>query len=281
MPIAQLNGQRIHYQDTEGDGPVVVLAHGFLLDSRMFAQQVQHLHQGPARCRCITWDARGHGLSLDGAALPFSFDDVADDLEALLAHLQVEQALCLGTSQGGQVVLRHALRHPGRVRALALLATQARPEDPLKLPGYASLVREWSGAGLSPAMCAGVTRLLLGRDLPPAVLAPWHAHWATLVPAQVLQCFHTLSRRDDLWPRLHQLRLPVLVLQGLNDSVASTDRAEALAQELPQGRLLLLPGAGHAPSLSHPQAVHAALDALLAEVWPVAQPFDRPQAQPA
>src|ERR1700746_3584626 len=58
MPTALANGIEINYADSGGDGPAVVLSHGFLMDASMFDAQVAAL---APEYRVITWDARGHG----------------------------------------------------------------------------------------------------------------------------------------------------------------------------------------------------------------------------
>jgi pimeloyl-ACP methyl ester carboxylesterase len=117
------------------------------MDGSMFHGLAQRCSQW----RCISWDARGHGRS-EGPPHAFSYDDLADDLDALLAHLDIRKAVVVGVSQGGQVALRCALRHSARVRALVLMGTQASTEDPQKLPGHTSLVQEWAAGGLSDPM---------------------------------------------------------------------------------------------------------------------------------
>src|SRR5262245_17100154 len=114
MPYAEVNGQRIYYQDTGGDGQVIVLAHGFLMDRSMFAPQIEAFGD---QYRLVTWDQRGFGQT-EFDSLPFTYWDSADDCLALLDHLQVEQAVVGGMSQGGFIALRAALKAPERVRAL-------------------------------------------------------------------------------------------------------------------------------------------------------------------
>jgi len=141
MPFAHVNGQKLYYEDTGGDGPVIVFSHGLLMDSSMFAPQVQALR---GQWRCITWDERGHGQTADPARCdPFTYYDSADDLAALLTHLGVQQAVLAGMSQGGYLSLRCALTHPAVVRALVLIDTQALQEDPQKMVGHEA----WSRPG--------------------------------------------------------------------------------------------------------------------------------------
>ena len=60
MPVAEVRGARVHYEDTGGAGLPLVLSHGFLMDAEMFEPQVRALR---GRRRVITWDQRGHGRS--------------------------------------------------------------------------------------------------------------------------------------------------------------------------------------------------------------------------
>ena len=102
MPFAQLNGQKIHYRDSGGRGPAVVLSHGFLMDSTMFDSQVAALSD---KFRVITWDERGFGeTEYDGK--PFTYWDSANDCLALMTHLGVDTAILGGMSQGGFLSLR-------------------------------------------------------------------------------------------------------------------------------------------------------------------------------
>ena len=80
MPHAEVNGQRIYYQDTGGDGPAIVLAHGFLMDRSMFEPQIEAF---AGEQRLITWDQRGFGQT-EFDSQPFTYWDSADDCLAVL-----------------------------------------------------------------------------------------------------------------------------------------------------------------------------------------------------
>ena len=107
MTFADVNGQRICFDDTAGSGPAVILAHGFLMDRTMFAPQVRALS---GEFRVITWDERGFGeTEFDGE--PFTYWDSARDCLALLDHLGIEQAI-VGGHVAGRVSV--AARRPAR-----------------------------------------------------------------------------------------------------------------------------------------------------------------------
>src|SRR6478609_7272959 len=108
-------GARLAY-DVTGDGPAVVLVHGFGLDMRMWEPQVEHL---AARYRVVRYDCRVFGASGPfDPAVPYTH---AADLVALLDHLAIGQAVLAGLSFGGRVVLQTALAAPARVAGLVLL----------------------------------------------------------------------------------------------------------------------------------------------------------------
>src|SRR5712672_813165 len=120
MPTAAINGIQVGYADSGGDGPAVVLSHGYLMDASMFNAQVAAL---APEYRVITWDARGHGGT--PAPGPFSYWDSARDVLALLDHLGIGRAVLGGMSQGGFLSLRAAMLAPERLRGLILIDSEA------------------------------------------------------------------------------------------------------------------------------------------------------------
>jgi len=138
MPIANINGQNITYDDTGGNGPALIFSHGFLMDRTMFDSQVKHFREN---FRCVCWDERGFGDTPANGS--FSFWDSADDAIALMDHLNIAEAVLLGMSQGGFLSLRAALRYPERVNALVLIDSGVHVDSAETLAGYAQLMDHW------------------------------------------------------------------------------------------------------------------------------------------
>jgi 3-oxoadipate enol-lactonase len=113
--VLPLPGARLMDQES-GDGPAVVLVHGFGLDMRMWDPQAGPLAE---RFRVVRYDCRGFGAS--GPFDPGVAYTHAGDLAALLDHLAIGDAVLVGLSFGGRVVLETALAAPARVRRLVLL----------------------------------------------------------------------------------------------------------------------------------------------------------------
>ena len=264
MPFAAVNGQRLYYEDTGGNAPVLVFSHGLLMDHRMFAPQVAAFGR---HWRCICWDERGHGATATpGQCAPFSYYDSANDLVALLDYLGVERAVLVGMSQGGYLSLRVALTHPERVRALVLIDTQALPEDPAKMPGHQAVVARWAAHGLDADMATGLERTILGDGWEGA--EEWKRIWQGMDVAHLQQCFATLEGRDDISERMGEIRVPALVVHGTQDRAITPERARAMADALPRAQWVDIEGAGHAPNLTHPAPVNAAMQAFVGTLPP-------------
>ncbi len=254
MPIATVNGQKIYYEDTGGDLPVVAFSHGLFMDHEMFAPQVEALK---GRWRCITWDERGHAGTASDTLAPFSYYDSANDLAALLAHLGVKRAVLAGMSQGGFLSLRCALTHPDIVRALILIDTQAGQEDPTALEGHMALADAWAANGLTDEMATIIEGIILGDGWSGA--PAWKAKWKTISAANMMGCMQTLAGRDDVTGRLGEIRVPALVIHGDKDAAIELALAEKLADGLPNAELVVVPGGGHAANLTHPTVANAAI----------------------
>jgi 3-oxoadipate enol-lactonase len=253
MPFAEVNGQRIRYEDSGGEGPAVILAHGFLMDREMFAPQVEAL---APEFRVITWDERGFGQTeFDGE--PFTYWDSAEDCLALLDHLGIDRAVVGGMSQGGFLSLRAALLEPDRVRALVLIDTQAGAEDPEHLPAYRQMQKTWLEVGPVDELTQAIAGLILGEE---ALNETWIAKWRQL-PIESMQApGDCLFDREDISDRLGEITCPALVIHGTADQSIAIDRAEALCEGLPGcAEVVWIEGAPHAANLTHPAEANAAL----------------------
>jgi len=224
----------------------------------MFAPQVDALR---SKYRCITWDERGHAGTAADALAPFSYYDSADDLAALLKHLGIERAVLAGMSQGGFLSLRCALTHPEIVRALILIDTQAGQEDPKALEGHMQLANTWAEHGLSDQLAGIIEGIILGDGWSGA--AAWKAKWKEIKPVNMLGCMNTLATRDDVTGKLGQIGVPALVVHGDKDAAIELGLAEKLAAGLPNAKLVVVPGGGHAANLTHAAVVNPAIEAFL------------------
>lgn len=258
MSYADVNGQRLYYEDSGGDGPPIVFSHGFLMDHEMFAPQVAAL---APEFRVITWDERGFGAT-DFDGKPFTYWDTAHDCLGLLDHLGIEQAVLAGMSQGGYLSMRAALVAPERVRALVLIDTQPGAEDPEKVPLYQGMLEAWATEGPSDALAEVVAGIIIADpDHNPYWIAKWQA-WPQERIVEPGRCL--LERDDELRTRLSEITCPALVIHGTEDTAIPVSAAEELASGLAGADgLVLVEGAAHASNLTHPDQVNPPLLAFL------------------
>ncbi len=232
----------------------VVLLHGFTQTGRSW-ERVERMAKQAGHA-LATPDLRGHGAST--AVRPVDFPHVVADVAAL-----AEDAVLCGYSMGGRIALHTALAHPQRVRRLVLVSTTAGIEDAAqraqRRAADEALATEIERDGIEAfAARWGAQPLFAGL---PADAA--QAAWADRLRnegsglAAALRGLGT-GVMEPVWDRLDQLRMPVAVLAGEHDAKFLAI-AHRLAGALPDARLVVVPGAGHALHLEAPREVAAAL----------------------
>jgi 3-oxoadipate enol-lactonase len=241
--------------EVAGDGEPVVFLHGFGLDSRMWEAQFQALREG---FRLIRYDLRGFGRS----SLPTVQYGHEDDLYALLTHIAAVPAHVVGLSMGGRIALRFAAAYPGSIRSLVLadsaLDGQLWTEDwqtrwtgicdAAKSGGVAEAKRLWlEHPLLATARADRSTLSMLAQMVDDYSGWHWHNSDTARVPA------------PSLATRLHEIRVPTLVVTGEDDLQDFQTVAATLARNLPGARRCVIEKAGHMVNLEAPEKFNAAI----------------------
>ncbi|MDV8030788.1 MULTISPECIES: alpha/beta fold hydrolase [unclassified Rhodococcus (in: high G+C Gram-positive bacteria)] len=258
MPTVTTPDADIFYTDSGGEGPVLLLGHGFFMDSSMFAPQVRDLSPD---LRVVTWDARRHGKTTD-AGMPFTYWDLARDALAVLDDLGVEKAIIGGMSQGGYTALRTALLAPERTTALILLDTEASACTPEQKSGYRVLFDQWCSTEPLEPLTSALAPQLIGGE--PADWTSWISKWNSSDRMAVRPAAECLIERDDVVDRLSDIDVPALIIRGENDLSAPAEKADELKAGLPGAApVVTIPVAGHAANWTHPEPVNAAIAAFV------------------
>jgi 3-oxoadipate enol-lactonase len=257
MPFAPVNGQRLFFEDGGGDKPVVVFSHGNLMNRWMWAPQIEALR---TEFRCLVWDERLHGHTEDDHGL-YTYWDSATDLLGLMDHLDIDRAALVGHSQGGFLSLRAALLAPERVTALVLIDTAGvawPPEALAQMQGISDGFR----TGGPDAVAAGLLDMLLGD---PDIHDDWLRSWRQQPNDRLADAVTVLMGVDDIAGRLGEIFQPALVVHGEVDQPVPLQVGRMLRDALPHapGDLIVVPGAGHTPSLTHAEHVNPALATFL------------------
>ncbi len=158
MPYAPVNGIQLYYEshgEGPGEGPATIFAHGAGGNHISWWQQVPVLSQ---HYRCITFDHRGWGASVDASGGPGAGAFV-EDLKQLLDHLGVDKAFLVSQSMGGRACLGFALAYPQRTLGLVLGDTTGGVSDP-------AVLRLGEKPARNPILVAGFSRLGLSSSIP-------------------------------------------------------------------------------------------------------------------
>ncbi|NOZ11673.1 MAG: pimeloyl-ACP methyl ester esterase BioH [Gammaproteobacteria bacterium] len=242
----------LRFSESPTDVPPVVMIHGWGLHSGVF----DGVHQALDSQRRV-WAPDLPGYANNPVQLaPYNLDGLAGHL----ARVCTQPAIWVGWSLGGLVALSLALRWPQLVRALVLVGTSpcfvCRPDwsaamEQGTLDGFAhDLAYDFSGTlsrflSLQTGTHEGSRQQLRQLRQQLSGQAPPHM--------QALQGGLEILGGTDLRHRLQEISVPVAVIQGERDRLVPPQAAKYLAASLPGAVLTLIPGAGHAPFLSHPQ----------------------------
>ena len=264
--VLERPGARLAYEVT-GEGPAVVLVHGFGLDRRMWDPQAEHL---AARHRVVRYDCRGFGAS--GPADPAVPYTHAGDLLALLDHLAIGEAVLAGLSFGGRVVLQAALAAPDRVRGLVLLdaVLDGVPWDPESAAGLDEVARRVRAGGLPAGRAAWLAHPLFAAARQRPGLASRLAAMVADYPGQhwLGQDPHQRTGPEPI-DALEQVTVPTLVAVGDQDVPGFREMSAVLARRIPGAQYRVISGAGHMTNLEQPAAVNDLLARFLAELPPL------------
>ena len=259
----------LHYED-HGSGQPVLLVHGYPLDGDSWERQTRALLGGGYRV--ITYDRRGFGRS-SHPVTGYDYDTFADDLNAVLTHLDLDDVVLVGFSMGTGELARYVSRHgTDRVSRLAFLASLEpfllqTPDNPTGVPAE---VFEGIAAAAQADRYAWFTSFFsdfynLGENLgtrisEEAVRGSWNVAVgsAPMAAYSVVPTWITDFRADV--ETVRNSGMPVLILHGTADNILPIDSTgRPFAAALPQARYVEVDGAPHGLLWTHADEVNKAL----------------------
>ena len=250
MPFFDRDGVRIYYED-HGQGPPILLSHGYSVTCRMWEGQIGVL---ASRYRVIVWDMRGHGES-DDPDDPAAYSEAltVEDMAALLRLCEIDGAVIGGLSLGGYMSLAFHAAHPEMVRALMLFDTG---------PGFrnAEARRAWNERAQQRARDLETCGFAALGESDEVRMSKHRSARGLAGAARGM-----LAQADDnhIIAGLDKIAVPTLVLVGAGDAHFLA-AADYMARKIPGAVRVTIPDAGHASNLHQPAAFNRAVQDFLA-----------------
>ena len=257
---ARINGIQMGYTDT-GRGSPILLVHGYPLNRTMWDAQVSGLSQD---FRVIAPDLRGHGES-DAPTGTYSVDIFADDLRALLDHLNMQQVTLVGFSLGGYIAFAFQRKYASRLHALVLADTRPQADTPEGKQGRENTAQTVLKDGVAGVAQATAPRMLAPATVQnhPNVVERVRSIMASTSVNGYVGDLRGLAERPDSTATLALISCPTLIVVGEQDAVTPPGDSQAMARAIKNTTLVTIPNAGHLSPMEQPQAFNDALRAFL------------------
>src|SRR5215468_11163110 len=254
------DGVRLYFEE-HGAGRPLLLAYGIGLNATMWAPNVAALS---ARHRLILWEPRGHASS-ESPEDPtrVTFAHWVLDLEGLLDHLGLEQAVVGGLSLGGGIATRFVLAHPERARALVAVDSSSAAGLPLSVDNLVLRARSIQvtlegGMDAMAEFAIESNPNVAGRlRLDPSARDEIFAYHRLLTPIGYANSLRALLQMDYIADRLAEIRVPALLIAG--DEDPSLPAMRAMQERIKDARFVLLSPAGHFANRDQPEAFNRAV----------------------
>lgn len=270
MPYLQSDSVALYYEES-GVGTPLVFVHEFSGDHRSWEPQVRYFHR---RYRCVTYDARGYlpsDVPEDPAA--YSQDIAVADLLAVLDHLEIERAHVVGLSMGGFTTLHFGLKHPDRVRSLAIAGVgygSTANHDLSWLDDVAGLAafyeEDIAGAAASHGSAPGRVPFMVKDPRGWQEFADQLAEHSNIGSALTMRGVQGgRPNLYDLQTELAGLDVPLLIITGDEDEPC-LEPALYLKRTIRMAELAILPRTGHTVNLEEPAAFNGLVQDLLTTV---------------
>jgi pimeloyl-ACP methyl ester carboxylesterase len=261
MRRARVGSRSIAYQ-TAGEGPALLLLHGFLCDSRCWKTQLAGLAD---RFTVVAWDAPGAGSSPDPDE-SFTVADWAEALAGFLDSIAIDRPHVLGLSWGGMLAQELYRLHPERINRLVLADTYAGWKG--SLPQAAVEMRRArcyrDASRPSSEVVADWVPAEFFFDAPPDLAAEMAAVVSDFHPRGFRLMARSLADSDTT-PILSSIQVPTLLLWGEFDRRSPLSVAEQFRAAINGSRLEVIPGAGHVSNMERPDDFNARVSRFLLE----------------
>lgn len=247
--------------DDAGNGPAVVLLHGYPFNRTMWREQTESLQ---SRYRVIAPDLRGHGET-GVAPAPATMEQMAQDVAGLMDALSISSAVVGGLSMGGYVALAFYRLFRARVSSLVLADTRASADTEEARQSRVQQSEKVLREGMEGITDALLPKLLAPETISgrPGVVQRIREMMLRTNPKGASAALQGMAQRQDHTSFLPEISARTLILVGRHDAITPLEEAEKMHQGIAGSQVEVIEGAGHVSNIEQPIAFNRALLAFL------------------
>ena len=262
MSKLRLGGIQIGYDD-EGDGPVLVLLHGYPFNRSQWRDQLTAFRKSH---RVIAPDLRGHGET--DVTPTTTIQGMAQDVAELMTALDVNTAIIGGLSMGGYVALSFYRRFPERVTALVLADTRASADTDTARQNRAVQVERALREGMQGIADEMVPKLLGPETIAkkPEVVQRLRQMMVSTNPKGAESALKAMATREDQIAFLSQIQTPTFIVVGRDDAITPVVDSELMHREIIGSQLEVIEHSGHVSNLEQPDEFNVRLREFLSSL---------------
>lgn len=254
------NGITMHYE-MEGpkSAPVVTLSHSLATDLSMWDSQAAVLKSA---YRVLRYDTRGHG-GTDAPEGPYTLEQLAEDVRALLQALRIPKTHFMGISMGGMIGQALALKNPGMLQSLILCDTSSRiPEE--ALPIWEERIGLAQNQGMEALAASTMERWFTApfRGKPLPELEKVRRMINTTPVKGYVGCSRAIMRLN-LTERLREITLPAFIIVGEEDPGTPVAASRAIHEQIKGSELVILKSAAHLSNIEQQDTFNTAVTGFL------------------
>lgn len=231
-----LNGRRVAYID-QGQGPVVLLLHGWGAPAATYRLIIDHLS---AYCRVIAPDLPGFGSSEEPEE-PWNVDRYVDFADGFARALGLQEAVLMGHSYGGRIIIKWMNRPERTLRVKKIVLLDAAGVKPRRSPGYYYKVYSYKAAKWFFSL--PVIRSLFPDAVEKARNKRGSADYQKASP--VMRQSLVMAVNEDLTHLLPGIRASTLLIWGDQDTATPLSDGQLMEKKIPDAGLVVLQGGGH------------------------------------
>ncbi|MGA8054205.1 MAG: alpha/beta hydrolase [Burkholderiales bacterium] len=266
MSYTQIGRYQVHYQLVgEPGNPVITFLNGLTQNANLWKSYADHFV--PRGYRVLAYDMLGQGRS-SKPILDIKLADHPATLDALLGHLEIDKTHLAGISFGGTIALDFAIRYGKRLHSLIAMSTMPELTPQLEFLGAVML------QGLTDVGLPFLQTMLYPMNMSSAWIAAnrdkipemKRAGYIGNDPYAMQNLMESFVEFKPLTPRLHEIEVPTLIMNGEFDFFTPRESHEAIRREVRNSRLLIIQRAYHAYTLEMPEVTMRQIEVFLDQV---------------